>query len=142
MGIDGIHRQFLTALLFAALGVITGCGAPDLTGFTEEEPPRPSTEIQVAGPYASSQLISGWYNVGPASCSTFNVFIPWGDFYLYADGDQGGVWSGNDTRFCVTDQAFSRWVDPSPGCPPGLYVVGFNRYYTSGTSVVTRNLNP
>jgi uncharacterized membrane protein len=87
-------------------------------------------------------ILSGWYNVGPDSCNTFNIFIPWGDFYLYADGDQGGVWSGNDTRFCVTDQAFSRWVDPSPGCPPGLYIVGFNRYYTSGTSVVTWTLNP
>ena len=87
-------------------------------------------------------ILSGWYIADPGSCNMFNVFIPWGDFYLYAVGDQGGDWSGNDTRFCVTPQAFSRWIDPSPGCPPGLFVVGFNRYYTSGTSVLTWTLNP
>ena len=63
MAIDGIHRQFLTALLLSALAVFAGCGAPDLTGLTEEEPPRPSSEVQVAGSRAGSQLISGWYAV-------------------------------------------------------------------------------
>ena len=63
MAIDGIRRQFLTALLIAALGFLAGCGPSDLAGRTEEEPPQPSAEIQVADPLASSQLISGWYNV-------------------------------------------------------------------------------
>lgn len=63
MAIDEIRRQFLTPLLLAALGVVAGCGAPDLSGRTEEELRQPSTEVQVADPRASSQLISGWYNV-------------------------------------------------------------------------------
>ncbi len=63
MAIDESRRHFLTALLLPSLGVISGCGAPDLSGRTEEEPPHSSTEVQVAGPHASSQLISGWYNV-------------------------------------------------------------------------------
>jgi hypothetical protein len=50
-------------LLLVSLCLVTGCGAPDLTGRTEEEPPQPSAEIQVADPLASSQLISGWHNV-------------------------------------------------------------------------------
>jgi hypothetical protein len=63
VAIDGIHRQFLTVLLFVSLGVMAACHAPDLAGRTEEEPPLPSTQVQVAAPRASSQLISGWYNV-------------------------------------------------------------------------------
>ena len=63
MAIDGIRRHFLTALLLAALGLVAGCGAPDLTGRTEEEPPRPSIEVRVADPLTSSQLLSGWYKV-------------------------------------------------------------------------------
>jgi hypothetical protein len=63
VAIDGIRPQFLTALLFAASGLITGCSAPDLTRFTEEETPQPSAEVQVASPRSSSQLISGWYKV-------------------------------------------------------------------------------
>ena len=63
MAIDESRRHFLTALLLPSLGVISGCGAPDLSGRTEEEPPHSSTEVQVAGPHAGSQLISGWYNV-------------------------------------------------------------------------------
>ena len=50
-------------LLLVWLGLLTGCGAPDLAGRTEEEPPQPSCEVQVADPLAISQLISGWYNV-------------------------------------------------------------------------------
>jgi hypothetical protein len=54
--------SLLRILLLVCLGLLTGCGAPDLAGRTEEEPPQPSTEVQVADPIASSQLISGWYN--------------------------------------------------------------------------------
>jgi hypothetical protein len=63
VAIDESRRHFLTALLLPSLGVISGCGGPDLSGRTEEEPPHSSTEVQVAGPHAGSQLISGWYNV-------------------------------------------------------------------------------
>jgi hypothetical protein len=63
VAIDESRGQFLTALLLTALGVIAGCGTPDLTRYTEEEPPQPAHEVQVASPHASSQLISGWYSV-------------------------------------------------------------------------------
>ena len=85
----------------------------------------------------SRLVLSGWYPVDPGVCNMTSIFLPWGYFYLYADGDQGGIWGGADERFCVTDRAFTRWIDPSPGCPPGLYVIGFTRYYTSGSSVYT-----
>ena len=77
MAIDGIRHSASTRtfpsrdregavfriLLLVSLCLVTGCRAPDLTGRTEEEPPQPSTEIQVADPAASSQLISGWHNI-------------------------------------------------------------------------------
>ena len=50
-------------LLLVCFGLLTGCSAPDLAGRTEEEPPQPFTEVQVADPQTSSQLLSGWYNV-------------------------------------------------------------------------------
>jgi hypothetical protein len=62
VAIDGTRFHLLTALLLAAL-VVTGCRGPDLTGLTEEEPPQPSAEVQVADPVTSSQLLSGWYKV-------------------------------------------------------------------------------
>jgi hypothetical protein len=49
--------------LLITLTLLTACGPPDLSNRTEEEPPQPSTEIQVADPAASPQLTSGWYNV-------------------------------------------------------------------------------
>ena len=54
---------FRILLLLVLLGLVTGCRGPDLTGLTEEEPPQPSTEVQVADPITSSQLLSGWYKV-------------------------------------------------------------------------------
>jgi hypothetical protein len=50
-------------LLLVLFGLVTGCRGPNLTGLTEEEPPQPSTEVQVADPLTSSQLLSGWYKV-------------------------------------------------------------------------------
>ena len=50
-------------LLLVAIGLLTGCRPPDLTGRTEEEPPQLSTEVQVADSSASAQLLSGWYSV-------------------------------------------------------------------------------
>jgi len=90
----------------------------------------------------SRLVLSGWWTADPGNCTMTNNYIPWGNFYVYGDGDQGGVWSGNDARFCVADQAFTRWVDPSPGCPPGLYVVGFAQFSVSGVSVYTLTFNP
>jgi hypothetical protein len=63
VAIDAIRLRLLTSILFASLSVGAGCGAPDFADRTEEEPPQPATEVQVADPRASPQLISGWYNV-------------------------------------------------------------------------------
>ena len=54
---------FPVLMLLVLLGLVTGCSAPNLTGLTEEEPPQPCTEVQVADPLTSSQLLSGWYKV-------------------------------------------------------------------------------
>ena len=43
--------------------MVSGCAAPDLSDRTEEEPPQPSTGVQVADSRAGRQLISGWYKV-------------------------------------------------------------------------------
>ena len=50
-------------LLVVSLALVTGCRGPNLAGLTEEEPPQPSAEVQVADPLTSSQLLSGWYKV-------------------------------------------------------------------------------
>jgi hypothetical protein len=65
VAIDTIRRQILIACLPLALCACAGCdvGAPNLAGRTEEEPPRPAAEIQVADPRATPQLVSGWYRV-------------------------------------------------------------------------------
>lgn len=85
-------------------------------------------------------LLSGWYIADPGNCHLTNVYIPWGNFYVYADGQDGRHWSGNDNRFCVSQKAFERIVDPSPGCAPGLHLVSFTRYFTSDTGGVTWHL--
>jgi hypothetical protein len=63
VAIDPVRHRCLTFLLLAALCIVSGCGPPDLSGRTEEEPPLPSPEVQVADPQTSTQLISGWYGV-------------------------------------------------------------------------------
>jgi uncharacterized membrane protein len=82
-------------------------------------------------------ILSGWYIVAPNSCSATNVYLPWGNVYFFAVGEQGDTWSGTDERFCVSTQAFVRFIDPSPGCPPGLIVEGFSRFYVSGVPMYT-----
>ena len=88
-------------------------------------------------------VLSGWYPVDAGTCTMMNLFLPWGNVYLFADDDQGDTWSGNDERFCVTNDAFTRWIDPSPGCPPGnYYVAGFIRYSVANTAVWTWTMGP
>jgi len=60
--IEAARRQILicSVALFAA-----GCrrAAPDLTGYTLEEPPRLAVAIDLGDPAFASQLVSGWYPV-------------------------------------------------------------------------------
>jgi hypothetical protein len=59
VAIEATRRQLLVsslALCFAACHTAT----PDLTGFTEEEPPRLSSSISASDPGAAAQLLSGW----------------------------------------------------------------------------------
>ncbi|MBZ5593728.1 MAG: hypothetical protein LAP39_15930 [Acidobacteriia bacterium] len=63
MAIDAIRPHLLISVWLAALSIVSGCRAPDLSDRTEEEPPQPSTEILVAAPRTSSQLLSGWYPI-------------------------------------------------------------------------------
>jgi len=51
------------AFLLFLLGALIACHPPDLSDRTEEEPPWPASNLQVAEPDAAPQLISGWYNV-------------------------------------------------------------------------------
>jgi len=63
VAIDAIRPHLLTFVFLAALCMVTGCGAPDLRDRTEEEPPVPSPEVQVADLRTRTQLLSGWHNV-------------------------------------------------------------------------------
>jgi uncharacterized membrane protein len=96
-----------------------------------------------AGIYDTRFLLTGWFNVDPGYCNTTGVLIPWGYYYLFAESlVTGAMWSGNDQRFCVdVSYRFSRFIDSSPGCPPGLQARGFTQYYVSGTNLVTWTLN-
>jgi len=62
VAIETTRRQVLTAPLALC---VTACrkSGPDLSGFTEEEPPHLSSMIRMADPRAASQLLSGWYQV-------------------------------------------------------------------------------
>ena len=62
MAIEITRRHVLIASvsLFAAACHKT---EPDLSAYTEEEPPHPSSVIHVADPSESRQLLSGWYPV-------------------------------------------------------------------------------
>jgi hypothetical protein len=62
VAIEATRRQLLVsslALSFAACRTAT----PDLTGFTEEEPPRLSSSITASEPGAAAQLVSGWNQI-------------------------------------------------------------------------------
>ncbi len=62
MAIETTRRQLLipTLALFA-----TACRKqePDLSGYTEEEPPHLASAIEMGDPRTASQLLSGWYKV-------------------------------------------------------------------------------
>jgi uncharacterized membrane protein len=119
------------------------CNAADRDRRGKE--PRQTASVAVArqaGIYDTRFVLTGWYNVDPGYCNTTGVLIPWGNYYLFAESlVTGAMWSGNDQRFCVdVNYRFSRYIDSSPGCPPGLVARGFGQYYVSGTNLVTWTL--
>jgi hypothetical protein len=62
VAIEATRRQLLfasLALCFAACRSAT----PDLSGFTEEEPPRLSSSISAAERSVAAQLVSGWEDI-------------------------------------------------------------------------------
>ncbi|HLN00919.1 MAG TPA: hypothetical protein VK335_16645 [Bryobacteraceae bacterium] len=62
MAIEATRRHFLIPTL-ALCAVACRKTQPDLSAFTEEEPPHLSSLIQVADPRDASQLLTGWYQV-------------------------------------------------------------------------------
>jgi hypothetical protein len=66
---SAIRHSVLTSAFLLSLCTVAACShaAPDLSGYTEEEPPPYSTQIQVALPLAARQLDSGWYAVEQGS---------------------------------------------------------------------------
>ena len=62
MAIDTTRRHLLITPLVLC---VTACRKtePDLSAFTEEEPPHLSSLIHVADPLVASQLLSGWHQV-------------------------------------------------------------------------------
>jgi hypothetical protein len=62
VAIEATRRQLLISTL-ALCAAACRKAEPDLSGFTEEEPPQLSSLIQVADPRVASQLISGWHQV-------------------------------------------------------------------------------
>jgi hypothetical protein len=62
VAIESTRRQLLIPTL-ALCAAACRKAEPDLSGFTEEEPPHLSSQIQMADPLVASQLLSGWYKV-------------------------------------------------------------------------------
>jgi hypothetical protein len=62
VAIETTRRHLLIPTL-ALCAVACRKTEPDLSGFTEEEPPHLSSLIQVADPRDASQLLTGWYQV-------------------------------------------------------------------------------
>jgi hypothetical protein len=62
VAIEATRRQFLIPTL-ALCAAACRKTEPDLSGFTEEEPPHLSSLIQMADPRVASQLLSGWHQV-------------------------------------------------------------------------------
>ena len=62
MVIDAACRQILICALALCAG---GCrrAAPDLAGYTEEEPRRLAVAVDLGNSASASQLVSGWYPV-------------------------------------------------------------------------------
>lgn len=60
--IDAARSQVLICLLGLCA---TGChrAAPDLAGYTEEEPPRLAVALDLGDPASAGQLVFGWYPV-------------------------------------------------------------------------------
>ena len=62
MAIDPTRRHVLI-LSFALCAAACRRTEPDLSVYTEEEPPHLSSAIRTADPHAASQLVSGWHQV-------------------------------------------------------------------------------
>lgn len=62
MAIETTRRHFLISSLPLCAAACRRV-APDLAGYTEEEPPHLSSSISTADPHAAPQLLSGWYQV-------------------------------------------------------------------------------
>ena len=62
MAIEATRRHFLIPTL-ALCAVACRKSEPDLSTFTEEEPPHLSSLVHVADPHDASQLLTGWYQV-------------------------------------------------------------------------------
>lgn len=62
MAIEAGRRQLLVASVSLYLAACRA-GTPDLTGFTEEEPPRLSSSVSVSEPGTAAQLVSGWEQI-------------------------------------------------------------------------------
>jgi hypothetical protein len=62
VGIEAAGRQILICWLALCAA---GCrrAAPDLAGYTEEEPPRLAVALDLGDPASAAQLVSGWYAV-------------------------------------------------------------------------------
>jgi len=64
VAIDAVRRPaFICAIVLIVAAPGCNWTASDLSGRTEEEPPRLSAAVRVADPRTASQLVSGWYQV-------------------------------------------------------------------------------
>lgn len=62
MAIETTRRQLLISSLPLCAAACRRA-EPDLSGYTEEEPPHLLSTISTADPHAAPQLLSGWYQV-------------------------------------------------------------------------------
>ncbi len=67
-------------------------------------------------------MTRGWWVVEPGQIVTTDIVTDNQFLYFFAEGTEGGLWSGNDEKGSVerwiVDDKFS-WYDDAPGQPPG-----------------------
>jgi uncharacterized membrane protein len=90
---------------------------------------------------ASTWHLEGWYNLPDGGCSDLGGY--WRDrVYVFAMGDDGAFWGGEDTSQCVNLTArFERTVRAAYDCSNGETSVGMSAFIVpADAGVATLNL--
>ncbi|MBD2025871.1 DUF1036 domain-containing protein [Leptolyngbya sp. FACHB-711] len=84
---------------------------------------------------------AGWYQIQGQNCSNLSLGSYSGDTYVYAEGSNGGRWSGRDANFCITrGNAFNIANSDRSSCnDSGQARVGMTRFRLNRGATNTYN---